>query len=93
MSRFYCRCDNISFKSRVGILLKKIINLWLKLCKKFNFKIFLKTKNSEKYIRSNHILKMNGYDKYIISPIIIMPFTQNEWINTEYAFQVISSYM
>ena len=78
--RFQYRCDNGSLWSLNGKKFKLVLDLWLQLCKKFNFKIFLQTKKFKKYIRAKHILKMNLYDKYLSSPIIIQPFTDTNWI-------------
>jgi hypothetical protein len=73
--RFSQRINNISFKSPEGKKIKFILKLWLQLCKKFNFKIFLKTNKFEKYVRAIHIDKLDKYDQYLIPPIIIRPFT------------------
>ena len=77
--RFHQRCHNISYKSSEGLKLKNLIDAWLTLCKKFNFKIYLQTHTNSKYIRAKNIIKLNEYDKYVISPIIITPFTKNTW--------------
>lgn len=90
--RFYHIINNISFKSNEGKKLKLILNYWLTLCKQFNFKIFLQTKKTTQYIRAKNILNMNSYDKYIISPIVIKPFTNNIWIDYENAIQYLNNY-
>jgi len=78
--RFTYIYNNIGFRSVNGKRLKLVLDLWLQLCKKFNLKIFLQTKIFSKYIRAKHILKMNNYDQYIITPIIIQPFTDTDWV-------------
>ena len=78
--RFTYIYNNIGFRSPNGKRLKLVLNLWLQLCKKFNLKIFLQTKKFSKYIRAKHISKMNNYDQYIITPIIIQPFTDTDWV-------------
>ena len=90
--RFHHRWNNISLKTYDGKQLKLVLNLWLELCKKFNLKLFLQTKNSELYIRAKHVKKMNVYDKYIITPIIIQPFTDNQWINIDSARDFLESF-
>jgi len=75
---------------------KKIIvslDLWLQLCKKFDLKIYLRTKFSHKYIRSTHIPKMNNYDKYIIMPMIVQPFSDINLINIEFSKQYLSNFI
>ena len=79
--RFSHIVNNISFRSINGKKLKLVLDLWLQLCKKFNLKIFLQTKKFSKYIRAKYILKIKNYDQYIITPIIIQPFTHGNWIN------------
>jgi hypothetical protein len=79
--RFQYRCNNIGYKTPNGKKLTIILELWLQLCKKFNFKIYLRRNKSEKYIRAKNISKMNNYDQYILAPIIIKPFTDNNWVN------------
>lgn len=74
-------CYNISNKSVNGKKLTNLLDIWLQLCKKFNLKIFLETKKTQKYIRAKNILKMNNYNQYLISPIIIQPFSNNMWVN------------
>ena len=83
--RFRFRYDDIGNKSINGKKLLLVLDLWLQLCKKFNLKIYLETKNSEKYIRAQNILKMNNYDKYIFTPMIIKPFSNNIWVNYDEA--------
>lgn len=81
--KFEYKCNNIGKKSAEGKKLTILLNLWLQLCKKFNLKIFLETKKTLKYIRAKNILKMNKYNQYLISPMIIQPFSQyNRWIDT-----------
>lgn len=91
--RYTNRCNNISFKSPEGKKLKLVLDLWLQLCQKFNFKIFLQTKQIEKYVRATHILKMNNYDQYIIPPIVIQPFTYMQFIDINDARETMSYYL
>uniref|UniRef100_A0A6C0AXY4 Uncharacterized protein n=1 Tax=viral metagenome TaxID=1070528 RepID=A0A6C0AXY4_9ZZZZ len=89
--RFSHRVNNISFRSVNGKKLKLLLDLWLQLCKKFNLKIFLQTKNFSKYIRAKYILKIKNYDQYLISPIIIQPFTHENWINYDQAIEFLNN--
>lgn len=89
--RFYHIIHHISFKSNEGKKLKLLLNFWLKLCQKFNFKIFFQTKKYSKYIRAKNIINMNSYDKYIISPIIIKPFSKNIWVDYDNAIMVLTN--
>tara|TARA_B110000971_G_C19927952_1_gene462523 strand:- start:273 stop:899 length:627 start_codon:yes stop_codon:yes gene_type:complete len=85
--------NNKGFKSPEGKKLKLILDLWLQLCKKFNFKLFLKTNKFEKYIRATHIEKMNKYDQYLIPPLIIQPFTYMHIIDIDEARQTMEYYL
>ena len=38
--RFYHKCNNIGFKSPAGKRFRYVLDLWLHLCKRFNFKIY-----------------------------------------------------
>ena len=87
------RCNNISFKSPQGKKIKLVLELWLQLCKKFNFKVFLKTNKFEKYVRAIHIEKMNKYDQYLIPPIVIHPFTYMQFIDIDEARESMSYYL
>ena len=89
--RFSHIVNNIGFRSVNGIKLKLVLDLWLQLCKKFNLKIFLKTKKFSKYINAKYILKINNYDQYLITPTIIQPFTQTNWINYNQARELLNS--
>ena len=91
-TRFYQIVNNISFKSNEGKKLKLILNYWLTLCKKFNFKLFLQTKKTAQYIRAKNILNMNNYDKYIISPIVIKPYSKNTWMDYDNALLYLNNY-
>lgn len=88
--RFSHIVNNIGFRSVNGIKLKLVLDLWLQLCKKFNLKIFLKTKKFSKYINAKYILKINNYDQYLITPTIIQPFTQTNWINYNQARELLN---
>lgn len=83
--RFRQRCNNISNKSHEGKQLVDIINLWFLLCKKYNFKLLLLTKNGEEYIFARNIPKITNYDKYIIAPSVIKPFSKKNFIDTNIA--------
>ena len=74
--RFQQRCNNISFKSESGKKLKLVMNLWLELCKKFNFEINFQSRNSSKYIRAKNLVKIKNYDSYMVPPSIIEPFNE-----------------
>ena len=91
-TRFYQIVNNISFKSEQGKNLKLLLNYWLILSKKFNFKLFLQTRKYSQYIRAKSILNMNNYDKYIISPIIIKPFSKNTWMDYDNALLYLNNY-
>ena len=88
--RFSHIVNNIGFRSVNGIKLKLVLDLWLQLCKKFNLKIFLQTKKFSKYIKAKYILKINNYDQYLITPTIIQPFTQTNWINYNQARELLN---
>jgi len=88
---FRYQCYNISKKSVNGKKLTKVLDIWLQLCKKFNLKIFLETKKTQKYIRAKNILKMNNYNQYLISPIIIQPFSDNMWIDMNDAIRCLQN--
>ena len=87
------RYNNISFKSPDGKKIKLVLELWLQLCKKFNFKVFLQTKKFTKYVRARHIPKMNKYDQYLIPPIVIHPFTYMQFIDINEARESMSYYL
>jgi len=91
--RFVQRSNNISLKSHEGKKLKLVLELWLQLCKKFNFKIFLQTKKFTKYVRARHIQKMNKYDQYIISPVVIQPFTYMQFMDIDEVREAMSYYL
>ena len=80
MLRFNHRALNISFKSPIGKKVKLIIDLWLQLCKKFNFKILLQTIKSKTIIRAKYVIKSNNYDQYIRRPGVIQPFSKFNYI-------------
>ena len=88
--RFSHIVNNIGFRSVNGKKLKLVLDLWLQLCKKFNLKIFLQTKKFSKYIKAKYILKINNYDQYLITPTIIQPFTQTNWINYNQARELLN---
>ena len=74
--RFAQRVSNISNKSELGKQLIIVLDLWLQLCKKFNFKLYLyKNENDRRYIYARNIIKMNKYDQNNIAPAIVAPFT------------------
>ena len=83
--RFKYTCSHIGLKTLHGKKFILALDLWLKLCKKFNFKILLQTKQSQKYIRAKCIIKMNKYDQNIIAPMIVQPFTNNIIVDLEFA--------
>ena len=85
--RFLQRCNNISFKSESGKKLKLVINLWLELCKKFNFEINFQSRNSSKYIRAKNLVKIKNYDSYMVPPIMIEAFTDKNSIYTHEALE------
>lgn len=91
--RFYQRANNIGKKSQYGKKLAQMTNLWLQLCKKFNFKLFLQTNKFEKYVRARSIIKINNFDKYLITPIIMQPFQQFGWIDNENASNMLVEYL
>ena len=88
MLRFNHRCKNIGLKTDKGKKFILVLDLWLQLCKKFNLKILFQTRQSQKYIRAKCISKMTEYDKYVISPMIVQPFSDiNIIVHTEFANQ------
>jgi len=90
--RFTQICQNVSNKSYYGKSLVRIAELWLQLCKKFNFKLLLCTKKFSKYVMAQHVPKMNNYDKYLITPIVVKPFTQTESVDTVLAYNYLLNY-
>ena len=91
--RFYQRVNNFSNKSEYGKKLTQMTNLWLQLCKKFNFKLFLQTNKFEQYVRARTIIKINNFDKYLITPTIMQPFQQFGWIDNENASNMLVEYL
>ena len=84
--RFQHRYESIGLKTSQGKKIISVLDLWLQLCKKFNFKIFLQTKQSLKYIRVKCIPRITEYDKYVCCPMIVQPFSDiNIIVDTEFA--------